>query len=394
MKNKVISILYALLIAGTMAAVPLNASAVYEEGDATVFSAEEYEEEVLKYFYYENVDAKLLYDKELDSFHIIFKTKKDYEDFTEYFVRTKNYTTLSKVSFQYPKEKTIKDILGEIKPVERREKLEISEDGKTLLNYPANQTEEVFVIPDGIEVIGRSAFASATNLKKVVFPETVKVIGNSAFFGCNFETIDFLPDSLEIICDGAFACNESLKSVTIPKNVTELQKIIVGPFGYCVNLEEVTFERENPKMHQMPVSWHSPDDKEIYDTFYDTGITGLGIELGHLVYYFPDNSFDIYSGSLGYYDRDFYKISMKDYKPSFSPPKSDLTGDANCDGNVDMSDAVLIMQSLANPSKYKLTDQGSKNADCYNVGDGVTNADALAIQKFKLSLITELPEKK
>ncbi len=84
---------------------------------------------------------------------------------------------------------------------------------------------------------------------------------------------------------------------------------------------------------------------------------------------------------------------MKDYKPSFSPPKPDLTGDANCDGNVDMSDAVLIMQSLANPSNYKLTDQGSKNADCYNVGDGVTNADALAIQKYKLSLITELPEK-
>ena len=390
MKNKVISILSALLIAGTMAAVPLNASAVYEEGDATVFSAEEYEEEVLKYFYYENVDAKLLYDKELDSFHIIFKTKKDYEDFTEYFVRTKNYTTLSKVSFQYPKEKTIKDILGEIKPVERREKLEISEDGKTLLNYPANQTEEVFVIPDGIEVIGRSAFASATNLKKVVFPETVKVIGERAFYGCNFETIDFLPDSLEKICDGAFAYNESLKAVTIPKNVTELEYMFFGPFGYCVNLEEVTFERENPKMHQSLDSWYLPDD---YDTFYNGFEHGLGMELGHLVYYFPDNSFDIYLGSFMFDDRDFYKISMKDYKPSFSPPKPDLTGDANCDGNVDMSDAVLIMQSLANPSKYKLTDQGSKNADCYNVGDGVTNADALAIQKYKLSLINELPEK-
>ena len=29
-----------------------------------------------------------------------------------------------------------------------------------------------------------------------------------------------------------------------------------------------------------------------------------------------------------------------------------LYGDANCDGIVDMSDAVLIMQSLANPNKY------------------------------------------
>ncbi|MBQ8348625.1 MAG: hypothetical protein IJY19_03135 [Ruminococcus sp.] len=76
-------------------------------------------------------------------------------------------------------------------------------------------------------------------------------------------------------------------------------------------------------------------------------------------------------------------------------------GDTNCDGQIDMSDAVLVMQSLANPDKYGLqgsdpshiTDQGLKNADCYNTGDGVTNNDALAIQKYKLEIISELPEK-
>ena len=76
-------------------------------------------------------------------------------------------------------------------------------------------------------------------------------------------------------------------------------------------------------------------------------------------------------------------------------------GDSNCDGQIDMSDAVLIMQSLSNPDKYGLkgsdpshiTDQGLKNADCYNTGDGVTNNDALAIQKYKLEIISELPEK-
>ncbi len=57
-------------------------------------------------------------------------------------------------------------------------------------------------------------------------------------------------------------------------------------------------------------------------------------------------------------------------------------GDANCDGNVDMSDAVLIMQSIANPSKYKLTEEGKANADMN--GDGITSGDALAIQKLSL----------
>ena len=80
MKNKVISILSALLIAGTMTAVPLNASAVYEEGDATVFSAEEYEEEVLKYFYYENVDAQLLYDRIYEE---LFPTREEIDKMVE-----------------------------------------------------------------------------------------------------------------------------------------------------------------------------------------------------------------------------------------------------------------------------------------------------------------------
>lgn len=68
-------------------------------------------------------------------------------------------------------------------------------------------------------------------------------------------------------------------------------------------------------------------------------------------------------------------------------------GDANCDGNADLADAVLIMQALANPAKYKLTSNGKINADCSNVGDGITNKDALAIQKYTLNLIESLPEK-
>jgi|GEM_PF-2288432 len=80
------------------------------------------------------------------------------------------------------------------------------------------------------------------------------------------------------------------------------------------------------------------------------------------------------------------------------PNKSELTekcpGDANCDTLVDMSDSVLIMQAISNPSKYcekgshkyHITPQGSYNADITGNNDGVTNADALAIQKKLLGL--------
>ena len=76
-----------------------------------------------------------------------------------------------------------------------------------------------------------------------------------------------------------------------------------------------------------------------------------------------------------------------------------LYGDANCDGGVDLADAVIIMQELANPNKFgvngtdehHITEKGLKNADCCNVGDGVTNNDALAIQQYLLKLVDKLP---
>ena len=67
-----------------------------------------------------------------------------------------------------------------------------------------------------------------------------------------------------------------------------------------------------------------------------------------------------------------------------------VKGDANCDGQVDLSDVVMIMQALANPDKYgingtaenRLTKQGKTNADMD--GNGLTVGDAQAIQKMLL----------
>ena len=44
--------------------------------------------------------------------------------------------------------------------------------------------------------------------------------------------------------------------------------------------------------------------------------------------------------------------------------------------------------------KAHFTEQGRANADCAGNGDGITNADALAIQKYMLKLIPSLPETK
>ena len=66
-------------------------------------------------------------------------------------------------------------------------------------------------------------------------------------------------------------------------------------------------------------------------------------------------------------------------------------GDANEDGEADMSDVVAIMRWYANKADFPLTEQGLKNADVYGGGDGVTNADALTIQRKEAGLVDSLP---
>lgn len=66
-------------------------------------------------------------------------------------------------------------------------------------------------------------------------------------------------------------------------------------------------------------------------------------------------------------------------------------GDANEDGDVNISDAILIMQSISNPSEFKMSAQGTINADVID-NDGVTNLDALEIQKYEAKLPSALDE--
>lgn len=84
---------------------------------------------------------------------------------------------------------------------------------------------------------------------------------------------------------------------------------------------------------------------------------------------------------------------------STDEPASPVSGDANCDGAVDMADAVLIMQVLAEPDKYDIggsdpnaiTAAGKLNADVDLSVRGLTTNDAQAIQNYLLKKLPSLP---
>ena len=218
-------------------------------------------------------------------------------------------------------------------------------------------TVEEIILPDTITTINRSAFAECKNLKKVNIPKSLKYIGDYAFGDCsNIEWGDIeFPENLECIGAEAFTNNKNITSLMFPENVKEVS---YRAFSYCENLETIIFENPDTVIIDEEGSEHD-------GFFYSWRTDDLkGIVKG-------------YKGSKA----EEYAIK---YNTNFEALISEKSGDSNGDGRIDMSDAVLIMQTIANPSKYKLNEQGSKNADMDD--DGVTNLDALAIQKKLLKL--------
>jgi cellulose binding domain protein len=137
---------------------------------------------------------------------------------------------------------------------------------------------------------------------------------------------------------------------------------------------------------------------ETYDTVWDSS---NDYSYDDLISFEGDNDAAAITEKITLYadDKLVWGVEPDGTKPSDEPSGKIMYGDSNCDNNVDISDAVLIMQALANPDAYGLggtdptaiTVQGLKNADCETPGSGVTNQDALAIQKLCIHLIDSLP---
>lgn len=73
-------------------------------------------------------------------------------------------------------------------------------------------------------------------------------------------------------------------------------------------------------------------------------------------------------------------------------PATPLYGDADCSGEVEIADAVMVMCYVTDKENTSIEPQGIDNADVYQRGDGLNVQDALSIQKYLAQIITSLPE--
>ena len=108
---------------------------------------------------------------------------------------------------------------------------------KALISYPAGIKSSTYTIPQGVAVIGDSAFFACSSLTSVSIPDSVTSIGDSAFTLCSSLTSVSIPDSVTSIGDAAFESCDSLTSVSIPDSVTSIGDYA---FGSCTSLTSVS----------------------------------------------------------------------------------------------------------------------------------------------------------
>ena len=318
---------------------------------------------------------------------------------------------------------------------------------------------ESVAIPDSVTEIGDNAFESCDKLESIKIPSSVTSIGRFVFSKCSSLKSVLISDNVTSIGDFAFESCSSLESVKIPASVKTIDHMA---FGKCTGLKELVFsdsvinidnsafydcenvealvlpngttnsiyevfhDFNNLRSLTIPKNFSSDDERILFSANIET-LTVLNPDFDFKKIYFRDTQDTIiygYAGSTAqeYAEKEYLKFVALDSAETTTSTTTTTTtsgtttttvsttpkatskdykaGDANCDGGVDLSDAVIIMQALANPNKYgesgteksHITKQGIENADVTG-NDGMTTNDAQAIQRYLLKLVTELPIK-
>ena len=140
-----------------------------------------------------------------------------------------------------------------------------SKDGKVLIKYASGKTEEVFNIPDSVEVISEYAFDNAKSLKKINISNNLYEIKTNGIYQCEnieYTTLDdifylgnennpyqillsmtdltksdiTLPEGVQIICSNAFQDCINLVSIKMNDGLTSIGD---SAFSGCTSLETI-----------------------------------------------------------------------------------------------------------------------------------------------------------
>ncbi len=184
-----------------------------------------------------------------------------------------------------------------------------NKDKTVLQRYPVGRTASKYTVPEGVTVLGSSAFLDSVYLEEIKMPDTVKEIKGNCFNNCvklskisfsdSLETIGYsaflncdsiksikLPESVVAISAYAFLSCDALTDVEIPKNLktldfsafngcSEIREIKLGakitkmeysyypPFRNLSSLESITVDKKNKSYTSIDGVLFSKDKKEL-----------------------------------------------------------------------------------------------------------------------------------
>ena len=266
--------------------------------------------------------------------------------------------------------------------------VKLSKNLKVIKDHAFQSTPlEKIDLPDGLEIIEESVFIN-TKLKEVIIPKSVTFIGNSAFSSPTLKKITILNPECDLNISSIYGSADTViygyKGSTAEKYAADNSKKFVA-------LDAETTTTSSTKPAVTTTAKTTATTKAATTTTAKTTVTTKA----------ATTTTAKTSATTKAATTTTAKTSATTKAATTTTAASDyVAGDANCDGKVDISDAVIIMQSISNPSKYSvigtdpshMTKAGQLNADVNNHGDGMTNKDALTIQKYALQLIDTLPE--
>ncbi|MCL2487938.1 MAG: leucine-rich repeat protein [Oscillospiraceae bacterium] len=205
---------------------------------------------------------------------------------------------------------------------------------KILIQYPIGKALDTYTAPEGVEVIGISAFEGC-ELRVIILPDSVLAIKTYAFSFCDHLEEVILSNQVQSIESRAFLYCRNLKTLYIPPSVTDIG----------------------------------------YDLFYDW--------LWDL--FWNELIIPVVTGELGSYAETYF---WENDIPFLPVPGDFLWGDVDRQNGLDISDARMVLQYLVGKITLTPTQLSLANVDGKN---GVTITDARLMLQRLVSKIDRLP---
>ena len=275
--------------------------------------------------------------------------------------------------------------------VKQPQELYESEENAIFLQTPKYSVKKI-VIEEGISEIGMQAFNKLSEVTSLTLPKSLQIINSLSFEGCTSLKSVKIPDSVTSLGLFCFANCTSLEEVILPNND---EYTCISPFGNCDNLNNIVLGDKTTHIPEFLFSKCSglkeitiPDGiKNIEIAAFEGCVNLKSVKIINPKCEISEDSIPEKTTIYGYKGSTAQEYAEK-YNRTFIDIESDdiqltptLLGDANCDGVVSIADATAILQSIGNPDKYALSEQGAVNADIADTGNGITVDDAVKIQK-------------